>query len=65
MRQKMLLVDKINGEVMRQVKLNERVLANVGKDERTLFTVGVGHMKQVLDEAFSTYLGYELMDIEH
>lgn len=27
-------------------------------------TVGVGHMKYVLDEAFATYLGYELIDIE-
>ena len=27
-------------------------------------TVGVGHMKKVLEEAFTTYLGYELVDIE-
>ncbi len=27
-------------------------------------TVGVGHMKAILDEAFSTYLNYELIDIE-
>lgn len=27
-------------------------------------TVGVGHMKYVLEEAFKTYLGYEVMDIE-
>ncbi len=27
-------------------------------------TVGVGHMKYVLEEAFSTYLGYEIIDIE-
>ncbi len=28
-------------------------------------TVGVGHMKNVLDEAFTTYLGYELIDIDN
>ncbi len=28
-------------------------------------TVGVGHMKEVLDEAFTTYLGYELIDIDN
>ena len=27
-------------------------------------TVGVGHMKYVLEEAFKTYLGYEVIDIE-
>ena len=27
-------------------------------------TVGVGHMKYVLEEAFGTYLGYEITDIE-
>lgn len=27
-------------------------------------TVGVGHMKNILDEAFTTYLGYELIDID-
>ncbi len=27
-------------------------------------TVGMGHMKNVLEEAFTTYLGYELVDIE-
>ena len=27
-------------------------------------TVGVGHMKSILDEAFTTYLGYELIDID-
>jgi L-fucose isomerase-like protein len=27
-------------------------------------TVGVGHMKYVLEEAFSTYLGYDIVDIE-
>ena len=27
-------------------------------------TVGVGHMKAVLDEAFTTYLGYELINID-
>lgn len=27
-------------------------------------TVGMGHMKHVLEEAFSTYLGYEIIDIE-
>lgn len=27
-------------------------------------TVGVGHMKYVLEEAFSTYLGYEIVDID-
>ena len=27
-------------------------------------TVGVGHMKYVLEEAFKTYLGYEIIDIE-
>lgn len=27
-------------------------------------TVGVGHMKYVLEEAFKTYLNYEVMDIE-
>lgn len=27
-------------------------------------TVGMGHMKNVLEEAFSTYLGYELINIE-
>ena len=27
-------------------------------------TVGVGHMKYVLEEAFGTYLGYEIIDIE-
>ena len=27
-------------------------------------TVGVGHMKDVLTEAFSTYLGYEIFDLE-
>jgi len=27
-------------------------------------TVGMGHMKRILDEAFETYLGYELIDIE-
>ena len=27
-------------------------------------TVGVGHMKYVLEEAFRTYLGYEVIDIE-
>ncbi|MCQ2430819.1 MAG: hypothetical protein MJ192_10880, partial [Clostridia bacterium] len=27
-------------------------------------TVGMGHMKAILDEAFTTYLGYELIDIE-
>ena len=27
-------------------------------------TVGVGHMKYVLEEAFKTYLGYEIVDIE-
>ena len=27
-------------------------------------TVGMGHMKYVLEEAFSTYLGYDLIDIE-
>lgn len=26
-------------------------------------TVGVGHMKSVLEEAFKTYLGYEMVDI--
>lgn len=28
-------------------------------------TVGVGHMKYVLEEAFSTYLGYEIVDIDN
>ena len=27
-------------------------------------TVGVGHMKGILEEAFSTYLGYEIFDLE-
>ena len=27
-------------------------------------TVGVGHMKEVLEEAFSTYLGYDIVSIE-
>ena len=27
-------------------------------------TVGMGHMKYVLDEAFNTYLGYEMIDID-
>ena len=27
-------------------------------------TVGVGHMKAILDEAFTTYLGYELINID-
>ena len=27
-------------------------------------TVGVGHMKYILEEAFKTYLGYEVIDIE-
>ncbi|MBR6765351.1 MAG: hypothetical protein IKM06_02575, partial [Clostridia bacterium] len=27
-------------------------------------TVGVGHMADILKEAFSTYLGYEIIDIE-
>ena len=27
-------------------------------------TVGVGHMKNVLEEAFSTYLHYDIVDIE-
>jgi hypothetical protein len=27
-------------------------------------TVGVGHMQSVLHEAFSTYLGYEIFDLE-
>ena len=27
-------------------------------------TVGMGHMKAVLEEAFSTYLGYEVIDID-
>ena len=27
-------------------------------------TIGVGHMKYVLEEAFSTYLGYEVVNIE-
>lgn len=27
-------------------------------------TVGVGHMKEILEEAFSTYLGYELIHLE-
>ena len=27
-------------------------------------TVGVGHMKSVLEEAFSTYLGYDIVNIE-
>jgi len=26
--------------------------------------VGVGHMKEVLKEAFTTYLGYEWVDID-
>ena len=26
-------------------------------------TIGVGHMKTVLDEAFGRYLGYDLIDI--
>ncbi|MBO7170846.1 MAG: hypothetical protein J6W28_06700, partial [Clostridia bacterium] len=26
-------------------------------------TVGMGHMKSILDEAFTTYLGYEMVDI--
>ena len=28
-------------------------------------TVGMGHMKAILDEAFTTYLGYELIDIDN
>ena len=28
-------------------------------------TVGVGHMKYVLEEAFSTYLGYDIVDIDN
>jgi L-fucose isomerase-like protein len=28
-------------------------------------TVGMGHMKYVLEEAFKTYLGYEVIDIEN
>jgi hypothetical protein len=27
-------------------------------------TVGMGHMKSVLEEAFTTYLGYDLVSIE-
>jgi len=27
-------------------------------------TVGMGHMKYILDEAFNTYLGYEMIDID-
>ncbi len=27
-------------------------------------TVGMGHMKNILDEAFNTYLGYEMIDID-
>lgn len=27
-------------------------------------TVGVGHMKEILEEAFANYLGYEVIDIE-
>ena len=27
-------------------------------------TIGIGHMKSILEEAFTTYLGYELIDIE-
>jgi hypothetical protein len=28
-------------------------------------TVGMGHMKAVLEEAFGTYLGYEIIDIDN
>jgi L-fucose isomerase-like protein len=38
------------------------VLAKGGFRHHT--TVGMGHMKYVLEEAFKTYLGYEVMDIE-
>ena len=27
-------------------------------------SVGVGHMKEILKEAFTTYLGYESMEID-
>ena len=27
-------------------------------------TVGMGHMKAILEEAFGTYLGYEIIDID-
>ena len=37
-------------------------LAKVGFKHHT--TVGVGHMKYVLEEAFATYLGYDIIDIE-
>ncbi len=37
-------------------------LAKCGFKHHT--TVGMGHVKHILDEAFSTYLGYELIDVE-
>ena len=27
-------------------------------------TIGIGHIKQILDEAFKTYLHYDLVDID-
>ena len=41
-------------------KLNK--LARNGFKHHT--TVGVGHMKKVLEEAFKYYLGYEIVNID-
>ena len=61
----LLKMDILAAEVQPEIpnlesKLNK--LARNGFKHHT--TVGVGHMKKVLEEAFKYYLGYEIVNID-
>ena len=52
------------GGVAEIPELQNKLLALAKGGFKHHTTVGIGHMKYVLEEAFTTYLGYDLVSIE-